>query len=311
MARSTSSRLHLAPKNMSRLLDSSVNPDLGADPVTVMKRLKCDFIPTLEPVFDSRGVALEGLNNIVGPEGRSLGTSGDRFRPLGMPKLAEMAGKLIESVPGTRMLAGWQVGNARKYGYRLSVGESRAVANRGDIMGLFLDITGGNDCGTTWGIQGSVIRLACTNGMTASESLSTTFGRHTINADIKITDAVINAVMAINDKGLSLVSDIAALASKPMSELQIRSFLQAFAARREPKNEDRAKQLVSDLIRLMGSETQQLAMTNGVATAYTLYNAITEYNTYAGARNYETAFLNNIAGNNIESNAVAYEMLAA
>jgi hypothetical protein len=309
MARSTSTRIHLAPRNSSFLFDATKNPDLDRTPLEVADRLKINWVPSLEPVYDSRGHKLEGLNNIVTPEGRSLGTSGDRFKPLGMPALAGIAESLMEAVPSARMIAGWQVDGGAKYGYRLSVGKTVNVANRNDLIACFIDLVGGSDGRTTWAIQGSVLRLVCTNGMTNSETLVSTFGRHTTNAEIKLNHAMVQSVFEIIAKGGDLVNNITDLAGKPMSEMDIQKFFKAYAAKIEPKNEARAKQMVDDLSTLMGSETQMAALSNGQATAYTVYNAITELSTYGSSRDYRTAFLRQLGGNHIESNKVAYELL--
>lgn len=311
MARSASSRLHLAPKNMTALLDAHRNPDLDRSPVEVMQRLKCDFVPVLETVHDQRGQVIEGVNNIVAPGGRSLGTSGDRFTPMGMPKLAEVCGKLQEAIPATRMLAGWQTGGGARYGYRLMLGEAKAVAKPGDLMGLFIDVVGSNDCSTTWSVSSAIVRLICSNGMTKSDNLSYSFGRHTMNAELKINQSMIRSIVEITSGGHESLNQIAGLANKPMSEMQVRQFFAAYAAKMEAKNDDRARQMVTDLITLMGRETQAMAMTNGVATAWTAYNAITEYNSYSGTRDYAAAFFRQLGGNHINANEVAYDLLAA
>lgn len=310
--RSTSSRLHLSAKDSRNLLDPTKNSHLGKSPAELANALGVDYTPVLEPIFDVRGQKLANINNIVNPKtGHSLGTAGDRFKPLGAPGLCAIAETVIQNVSQAKMLYGWQIEGGKKYGFKMLIGGVREVVNKGDTIGMFLDIYGGSDGHTPWSIRGSLLRLVCTNGMAAHNLFHTNWGRHTLNADIKISNATLRSINAIAENSDTMIGQIADLAHKPMTEVEALAFFRAYSKRMEPSNEAKADQMVRDLFRLMGNDTQTMSMVNGQMNAYQAYNSITEYNSFAGVRDYKSAFLNQISGNYIDANAAAFDLLAA
>jgi hypothetical protein len=309
--RSTSSRLHLSARNMMKLMNPETNPDYGTTPTKAMDRLGINWTPKMEPVFDSKGNALPGCNNIVAPDGRSLGISGDRYLPAGAPKLASIAEGILK-MPKTKMLAAWTLNGGGKFGFRLLVGDVKPITkNVGDEIARVIDLFGGSDNATCWAIRQSVVRLICSNGMTAGIDEFVSMGRNTLNSDFRINDAAIRMISNLNEKNLTYMDDLAALAEKPLSEMELRKFFEDYAKKVEEKK-NRADQLVQDLLTLMRSDTQRMALDDmGRATKWTAFNAVSELNMYGSFRTQEASFLHGLNQGYVENNAIAYEMLAA
>lgn len=294
----------------SRWLLSDKNPDLGQSPQTVLTRLGMNWIPSLEPVHDVRGRVIPDSRNIVRPDGSSLGIVGERFAPMGAPRLGEVCDQILEAVPSSTLLRGWQVGGGAKYGFKIRVGNPLVVGDPkvGDITSIVLNLIGGNDGLTRWSLTGSITRLVCTNGMENSFLEAKVFGKHTEGGLNRLQSGWESALTRLVSKAETELGGLRLLAEKKFSALGANQWLAEFVRTgmglKEANQIDRQ---MADFQTLLQSRETQLGATG--ITGWQLYNAITAYSTYGSHRTYEGVLLSSVRSEGASLNQLAYQSL--
>jgi hypothetical protein len=307
--RRLTSRVRLAQMDSTWLL-SEKNPDLGQSPETVLNRLGVNWTPELETVHDVRGRVIPDSRNIVRPDGTSLGIVGERFAPMGAPKLGAVCSQILDEVPDAVLLRGWQIDRGAKYGFKIRVGNPLIIGSPkiGDLTAIVLNLTGGNDGLTRWSLTGSITRLVCTNGMTTNALEARVFGKHTEGGSNRLQAGWDGAVRQLVAKAETEMGGLRLLAEKSFSPLGASQWLADFVRTgmglKEANQIDRQ---IADFHSLLTS--RETMMGAEAITAWHLYNAVTAYTTYGSHRTYEGVLLSGIENEGAEINRLAYDSL--